>query len=237
MKKAIILLCIVFKVSLMSFASQKVYVIHGFGGFKLHMTPLVNALKKEGFETVNYSYHSFSEDIDSVGLKLYNRIKTEKADTVSFVTHSMGALVVRSLYKNIKPNEHFPKIFRIVMIAPPNQGTQVADIYSGWLSSFLFGPNVEKLKTGPDSFASRLPIPDCETGIIAGMKGKKPWYNPSLKEDNDGNVSLVYTRLGNEKDFFSLHSTHNIMILKPLVFKQVVTFLRTAVFDKTQPIR
>ena len=212
-------------------ASHKIYVIHGFGGFKLHMTPLVNAIKKEGFVTVNYSYHSFSEDIDSVALKLYTTIKSEKIDSVSFVTHSMGALVIRSLFKNLKENDNFPVIFRIVMIAPPNQGTQVADIYHGWLTTFLFGPNVAKLRTGSDSFAGQLPEPTCETGIIAGMKGRKPWYNPSLNDDNDGNVSLIYTHLQNEKDFVTVHSTHNFMLFQPGVFKLVVSFLKTGSFQ------
>ena len=232
MKQRIILLSILFTFSIMSFASHKVYVIHGFGGFRLQMSKINNSLLKEGYLTENYSYHSFSKDIDSVAKELYTKIKAEKIDTVSFVTHSMGALVVRSLYKNIVSKTEFPIIFRIVMVAPPNKGTEVANIYSCKLTRFFFGPNVDKLKTGDNCFAKSLPIPDCEVGIIAGMKGKKPWYNPSLKDDNDGNVSLNLTALGIEKDAVTIHSTHNLMTIQTKVCKLIVSFMKNGAFDK-----
>ena len=231
MKQRIVHLSILFTFSIMSFASHKVYVIHGFGGIKLQMSKINNSLLKEGYLTENYSYHSFTTDIDSVAKELYIKIKAEKFDSVSFVTHSMGALIVRSLYKNIVSKAEFPFIYRIVMLAPPNKGTEVANIYSCKLTRFFFGPNVEKLKTGDNCFAKSLPVPDCEVGIIAGMKGKKPWYNPSLKDDNDGNVSLNLTTLGNEKDAVAIHSTHNLMTFQTKVCKLIVSFINKGKFN------
>jgi len=215
---------------MMTFANHKVYVIHGFGGFTLQMEKINQGLIKEGFLTENYSYHSLSEELDSLGLDLFQKIKHENFDTVSFVTHSMGALVVRSMYQYLNTSAHFPKIFRIVMLAPPNKGTELADIYSGPVTKFLLGPNVEHMKTDPDSYTNKLPVPDCEIGIIAGIKGKKPWFNPFLKEDNDGNVSLSLTKLGNEKDSAIVHSTHGLMTQEKKVIKLIVSFLKTGSF-------
>lgn len=215
-----------------TFANHKVYVIHGFGGFALQMEKINQGLIKEGFLTENYSYPSFSEDLDSIGFDLFRKVKQENFDSVSFVTHSMGALVVRSMYQYLDSTVQFPTIFRIVMLAPPNKGTEVANIYSSPVTKFFLGPNVEYMKTDSDSYANKLPIPNCEIGIIAGIKGKKPWYNPLLKEDNDGNVSLSLTKLGNEKDSAIIHSSHGIMTQQKKVIKLIVSFLRNGFFDK-----
>ena len=220
----------------MTFANHKVYVIHGFGGFALQMEKINQGLIKEGFQTENYSYHSFSEDLDSLGLDLYRKVKFENFDTVSFVTHSMGALVVRSMYKHLNSVTHFPTIFRIVMLAPPNKGTEVADIYSGLVTKFLLGPNVEHMKTDSNSYANKLPVPDCEIGIIAGIKGKKPWFNPFLREDNDGNVSLSLTKLGNEKDAVIIKSRHGFMTQQKSVIKLIISFLKNGSFRNDKPI-
>ena len=106
-----------------------------------------------------------------------------------------------------------------------------ANIYSCKLTRFFFGPNVDKLKTGDNCFAKSLPIPDCEVCILAGMKGKKPWYNPSLKDDNDGNVSLNLTTLGIEKDAVEIHSTHNLMTIQTKVCKLIVSFINKGKFN------
>lgn len=211
-------------------ATHKVYVIHGFGGFALQMEKINQGLKKAGYLTENYSYHSFSKDLDSVGLDLYNKVKHDNFDTVSFVTHSMGALVVRSMYKNIVSTSHFPFIFRIVMLAPPNKGTEMADIFSNPTTEFLLGPNVKHMKTDSDSYANKLPIPTCEVGIIAGVKGRKPWFNPFLKEDNDGNVSLSLTTLGNEKDVVLIKASHGLMTQQEKVSKLINSFMKNGSF-------
>ena len=220
--------------SYLSMASHKVYVIHGFGGFALQMEKINKGLIQQGYITENYSYPSFSEDLDSVGLDLFRKVKQDNFDSVSFVTHSMGALVVRSMYRYLDSTNHFPVIFRIVMVAPPNKGTEMADIYSGSLTKFFLGPNVEHMKTDSTSYANKLPVPACEVGVIAGIKGKKPWFNPFLKEDNDGNISLSLTTLGNEKDIAIIKATHGLMTQKKRVIKLIITFMKTGSFMKQE---
>ncbi len=229
LKPVLLLFTLIFSCQ-MNFATHKVYVIHGFGGFALQMEKMNQGLKKAGYLTENYSYHSFSKDLDSVGQDLHKKVKQDNFDTVSFVTHSMGALVVRSMYKYIDSTSHFPFIFRIVMIAPPNKGTEMADIFSNPTTEFLLGPNVKHMKTDSDSFANKLPIPTCEVGIIAGKKGKKPWFNPFLKEDNDGNVSVSLTTLGNEKDIAIITATHGLMTQQKKVIKLMNSFMKNGSF-------
>jgi len=140
-------------------ATHKVYILHGYGGSLIQMDKIDKGLKHEGYDTDNYTYPSFTESIDSIGHDLYVKIKQENYDSVSFVTHSMGALVVRSMYKYMEPSIHFPYIFRFIMLAPPNKGTEMADFFTNSSFRSFLGPNVVLMRTDSNSYAIKLPIP------------------------------------------------------------------------------
>jgi hypothetical protein len=211
-------------------ATHKVYVLHGFGGTKLQMDKIFQGLRKVGYSTENYTYHSFKEDLDSLGMDLCRKVSQEHFDTVSFVTHSMGGLVVRSMYQYKDKMTTFPFVFRIVMLAPPNKGSQIAEIPFGPVAKKVLGPNLNHMKTYPDAYVHKLPVPTAEVGIIAGARGRKPWYNPLLKEDNDGTVGLSSVYLGAERDVVIIHATHTTMPLRPSVVKLVLRFMKMGSF-------
>ena len=217
-----------------AFATHKIYIIHGFGGYAHQMERINKSLKQSGYLTENYAYRSFSEDLDSVGLNLYRKIKNENYDSVSFVTHSMGALVVRSIYKYIDSTSKFPIVFRCVMLAPPNKGTYISNWFSGRFFKFFFGPNVENMRTDANSTANKLPLPNCEVGIIAGIRGKKPYCNPMIAEDNDGRITLKQASLGIEKEFAIVKSEHALMPLKAVVVEMTINFIQHGSFKNNQ---
>jgi len=218
--------------------SHKVYIIHGFGGFRFAMNKIENSIKNEKYQTVNYGYKSF-KDLDTIGKQLYLRIKESHIDTVSFVTHSMGALLVRSMLQYSANDKYFPKIFRIIMIAPPNKGTEIADFYSTFgLINYFFGPNVQYMKTDSDSYANRLPKPyDSEIGIIAGIRGKKHGYNLFMEGDNDGGIKPEKTKIGIEKDYITVIGQHNFLLRKKYVSKLVIEFLKYGSFVSKQTVK
>jgi len=228
--KPFLFFCFVFIYYQPSFATHKVYILHGYGGSLIQMDKINKGLKHEGYDTENYTYPGFKECIDSIGHDLFVKINHENYDSVSFVTHSMGALVVRSMYKYMDPSIHFPFIFRFIMLAPPNKGTEVADFFSNSsLRSFL-GPNVVLMRTDSNSYAFKLPLPTCEVGLIVGVKGKKPWFNPFMPDDNDGTVSMKSAILGNEKEIVTVKSMHILMPLKKKVISLVVRFMKSGTF-------
>lgn len=235
--KFILIVSLSFLIPILTFASHKVYVIHGFGGFALQMEKINQGLIKVGYLTENYSYPSFNEDLDSVGIDIFRKIRQENFDSVSFVTHSMGALVVRSMYQYLDSTEHFPFIFRIVMLAPPNKGTEIANSFCDPTLKLFLGPNVEHMISDSNSYANKLPIPDCEIGIIAGMIGNKLWYNPFLQEDNDGLVPYSSTLLGNEKGVVKVNSTHILMTQKNQVVSLINLFLKTGSFKNSVEVK
>lgn len=214
-------------------ATHKVYVIHGYGGFGLQMEKIHKSLEKAGYRSENFTYHSFSEDVDTVGKKLFETIISENVDTISFVTHSMGALVVRSMFKNFNETTKSPYIHRFVMIAPPNKGTPVADFYNTFgFIKMLGGPNIQNLTTDPQAGASRFPIPTCEVGLILGITGKKKGYNLLLDGDNDGYVLPDKAKLGIEKEIAYVKANHSALTQNKKVIKLTLSFLKNGSFEK-----
>jgi uncharacterized alpha/beta hydrolase family protein len=214
-------------------ANQKIYIIHGFGGSGMEMEKIHRTIDKEGYNSELYTYPSLTQDIDSVGLLLFKKIQADNFDTISFVTHSMGALVVRSLYEHLDSLTKFPFIHRIIMIAPPNNGSPVADYFSQFsFIKFIVGPNVNNLTTNPITGASKYPIPTCEVGIIAGSYGQKKGFNLFIKADNDGMVIPQQTKLGIEKDIVFIRSWHIGLLFNKMAIKQTIAFLKNGEFIK-----
>lgn len=208
MNKKISLIICVF-LSVVTHATNKVYLIHGFAGLGIELEKIHKAIEKEGFESEIYVYPSFVKSVDSVGIELFRKIQKENYDTISFVTHSMGALVVRSLYEHLDSLTSFPFIYRIIMIAPPNNGTPVADFFAQFsFIKFIVGPNVNNLTSNPVTGAGKYPIPTCEVGLIAGRSETKNGFNVFINGDNDGIVISEDTKLGIEKDIVFVKSGH-----------------------------
>jgi triacylglycerol lipase len=218
------------------FGSYKIFVIHGYGSSRVMMKKIDKSIRNENYITENYAYKSMTDDLDTIGKQLYVRIKTATFDTVSFVTHSMGALVVRSMLNYAKNDKDFPVIYRIVMIAPPNGGAEIADIYASYeILRELLGPNLEHMKTDSGSYANKLPIPyNSEIGIIAGIRGGKYGYNLLIKGDNDGLLTPKRTKLGVQKDFVLIKGEHNLLTQKKYVCKLVVEFLKFGLFKSKE---
>lgn len=159
-------------------ARHKVYLIHGFAGHGLELQRINNYLQKNGIDSEIFHYRSLTYDIETVSSMLHQLILKENPDSVSFVTHSMGALITRSVYNHLRDGEPFPFIHRMVMIDPPNRGSPVADFFvHSRLILSLAGPNIQNLTTDEKTGASRYPIPDCEVGIILGVARNRRGFN------------------------------------------------------------
>jgi uncharacterized alpha/beta hydrolase family protein len=207
-------------------ATHKIYLIHGFGGIGLELEKIRKSIDDKGFVNEIYTYQSLVNDVDSVGQNLFEKIRSENYDSISFVTHSMGALVVRSLYEHIDSLTVFPFIHRIVMIAPPNNGSPVADFFAQF--SFvkqIVGPNVNNLTTNPVTGAGKYPLPTCEVGLIAGSYAGKKGFNIFIKGDNDGVLIPENTKMGIEQDVAFVKSWHVGLLFNKKVIKLVMTFL------------
>lgn len=210
---------------------HKVYFVHGLLGFRREYSKLEKALEQGGFDTEFFTYNSRKEDIRTVAENLYRKVRSDNSGKVSFVAHSMGGLVVRALCEHANNDKSFPPIFRVVMIATPNQGAVFAKtLHSIGIVRFIMGVNLRHFFADEDSLARTLPVPDAEIGIIAGYSGKSWGYNPFIGSDNDLEVMPDETKLGSEKDFATVKSNHIAILRNNKTVNYVLNFLNTGKF-------
>lgn len=206
-----------------------VLLIHGLGRSKDSLARLERALQDAGYEAVAISYPSTRRSLVEHGDQLDQLLNgLEDVDTVSFVTHSLGGLLLRQALARDSAWRTRIALGRAVMLAPPNQGAAIADAMQGFSPYHLvFG------RAGRDvtsEVAAKLPSPPLPVGIIAGGLGDGDGHNPLLDGDDDGVVRVAETHLPDEADFLLVDSLHTFIMDAPEVIAAVQSFLRTGRF-------
>lgn len=212
-------------------ATECVITLHGMGRTSKSMNTLVKSLQKENFLVYNIDYPSRKKSIEDLaevvikdGLDFCVR---HQAKNIYFVTHSLGGLLVRYYFSKY-PTE---KATRVVMLGPPNKGSQVADNLQSWdIFRSINGPAGQQLSTAANSFCNQLPAANFELGIIAGTKTFNPILSLMLPNPDDGKVTLENTKVDGMKDFIALPVTHTFMMKNKKVIAQVIHFLQTGQF-------
>lgn len=209
---------------------ESVILLHGLARSSRCMDRLEKALQQAGYHTVNIDYPSTSATVEALSISVIANAlaQTESFDTVHFVTHSLGGMLLR--YYLTK--RHIPALGRVVMLAPPNQGSQLVD----WLKRFrlfhcLLGPAASQLGTAKDSLVHQLPSASCELGVIAGNQAVNLLCSPLLPKPNDGTVSVENTKLAGMRDHITLPATHPLIMRNKQVIQQVLVFLRSGHFS------
>jgi pimeloyl-ACP methyl ester carboxylesterase len=206
-----------------------VLVLHGLARGARSMTPLAARLTAAGFTVHNLAYPSTSEPFPQLVSRLQHEVdaRSEACSTVHFVTYSLGGLVVRDYLARTPP----PRLGRVVMIAPPNGGSEIVDAL-GRMRTFrrLLGPVAPELGTSAESLPNTLGPPRYPLGVIAGDRAINPFGWLLLPDPHDGTVSVASTRLDGMDDFLVVHRSHTFIMRAPEVAEQTITFLRTGRF-------
>jgi len=125
----------------------------------------------------------------------------------------MGGIIVRYFLANNK----LENLGRVVMLAPPNKGTKLADFVSKFsIANEILGPALKQLKTDKESLPNSLPSPKYEVGIIAGKYDyKAPTESTTLK---------------NMKSFLLVPRVHTHIMEADEVIRAIIRFLRKGKF-------
>lgn len=201
-----------------------VLLLHGMGRSTFIFRDMEAALHEAGYEAVAISYPSLTKDIAGHADQLEALLAgLEDTDRVSFVTHSLGALVVREVLNRGGPWRDKVDLGRIVMLAPPNQGSELAEALEplppyAWIG----GPSAVEIAEGPP-FA---PLPaDVEVAVISGGTADGRGFNPLLSGNNDGVVTVTETELSGARDRMTVSTIHTVIASAPETIAATLKFL------------
>ncbi len=208
---------------------EYVVILHGIARSSDNMRSMANFLAKNGYEIINLDYPSTKYEIQDLARYLKNKLqnKITKPKKVNFVTHSMGGLVVRAYLNKYRPDN----LGRIVMLAPPNKGSEIADILKdNQIYRKIYGPAGKQLTTNQQGLKEIFGKIDYELGIIAGDRSIDPISSAIIEGKDDGKVSIDSTKIEGMKDHIVLNATHTFIAQNKKVQKQVLHFLQNGYF-------
>ena len=216
-----------------AFAQDYLILLHGLGRTNKSMRALEERLVKENYEVLNLDYASRSGTIPFISDSLIApEIESFYSDTskkINFVTHSLGGIVVR-YYLN---RHSLPNLGRIVMLSPPNKGSEVVDFLTQFpLVPDIMGPAFLQLAADSNSFVNNLPAIQAEIGIITGKSSINFINSVLIPGPDDGKVSVESAVLEGMSDFYVVNRTHPFIMSAPEVLDQVVSFLQNGYFNK-----
>lgn len=212
---------------------EYVVLLHGLAINTLYMSRLEKALATNGYQTLNIDYPSRKFSISEISKMIFKQLESlsqQMKPKVHFVAFSMGCLVVRELLGKYS----IPNVGNIVLIGPPNQGSQVADFFeNNILYKSYFGPAGKELTT---HYAKNTPFPNLNHpfGIIAGSICLDPISYFLLPQGNDGKVTIDSTKLVGMKDHIVLPISHTLLVFSSTVIKQVIHFLKHRRFNHSK---
>lgn len=207
-----------------------VIVLHGLGRTEHSMSKIERRLQEGGYAVWNEGYPSRSASIETLAQEtiasaLQFCSKTPQRD-IHFVTHSLGGILVRTYLQE----NTIERLNKIVMLSPPNQGSEIVNAYrDNWLFRTFMGPAFFQL--GTDGIVQTLkPIPGT-IGIITGTESSDPWFSGTIPGPDDGKVSVASAKLDEMTAFLEMPEGHTFIMSDDTVISQVLFFLRQGVFQ------
>ena len=227
-------------------SGRAVVTLHGLIRSRDHMQGLSQFLAQEGkYHVVNVSYASTRRSLDDHALALSHVIAgLEGIEEIHFVCHSLGNLVVRRYLgeaSQAQPRWQVdPRINRMVMLGPPNNGAQLAVLFkNNELYGLVTGPSGKQLSRTWDDCQKTLATPGFPFAILAGGRGTDLGLNPLVDGDDDLIVAVEETRLPGAADFRLLNCRHSRLMDDPAARQYVHSFLEHGYFtaeSERQPI-
>jgi pimeloyl-ACP methyl ester carboxylesterase len=211
----------------MNTANEHVVLVHGLWLRRWYLLPLAWQLQRCGYTVHRFDYPSARASLSQDAERLNAFGAAIDGETVHWVGHSMGGLVIRALFT------YFPdqRPGRVVTLGTPHGGSAAARrVTSTVAGRVLMGPGASELV---DGLPQTWPAPERDFGVVAGSRslglGRLVLRHP--QGPGDGTVLVAETRLSGMTDHLVLPVCHSGMLLSPAVARAACTFLARGRFD------
>lgn len=214
-------------------ADECVVLLHGLARTADSMKKLEARLSQENYLVKNIDYPSREHRVNELAELAVGQgiaaCELEEATKIHFVTHSLGGILVRAYFRTHANDA----LGRVVMLGPPNQGSEVVDnLKEAPGFELLNGPAGMQLGTGPDGIPQSLGPVDFELGVIAGTQSMNLVLSTFLPNPDDGKVSVEATKVEGMQDFIALPATHPFLMKNQAVIEQTLHFLKHGMFKE-----
>jgi pimeloyl-ACP methyl ester carboxylesterase len=180
---------------------------------------------------IGFSYASTREPISKHSAALRELVENLPGQPrISMVGHSMGNIVFRHAIgewqRNGDPKQVLPRLNRVVMLGPPNQGSAFAAKLSR-LGVFEIITGNSGMQLGPswDTLRDGLGTPPCPFAIVAGDISKIAIQNPLLNGPSDGVVTLEEAALDGMTEIVAVPVIHSFLMSDASIVRGAVSFL------------
>lgn len=208
-----------------------VVLLHGLARSASSMSELEGKLLDNGFHPVNVDYPSRQYPIEELAERYVGPalMQCPQDEPVHFITHSMGGIIVRQYLSRHQING----LGRVVMLGPPNQGSEVVDTMGSWPGFSAFnGPAGLQLTTDANSLPNRLGVANFDVGIVAGNKSINLILSTMIPGADDGKVAVERTKLDSMRDFIVMPVSHPFLMTNDAVIEQAIRFLKSGSFSQ-----
>lgn len=199
--------------------AETIVLIHGMWMTGLVMSLLQYRLRRCGFNVVRFSYPTVRCSLKDNATLLQKFLLRLDAETVHFVAHSLGGLLLRQFfydYPGQRPG-------RVVTLGTPHRGSEAARrMERNFFGKALLGRSYENGLRGD------VPTWD-DSRSMAVIAGKLNFRFSSLvgrlPRPNDGAVTVAETFLPTAEEHIVLPVTHMGLLISPRVADAICRFL------------
>lgn len=214
---------------------EAVVILHGLVRTRSSMSGLLRRVGETNpdWSVMALSYASSQQTIAEHSRTLRKVVAAlDGVERVHFIAHSLGNLVVRRYLSDLKKDPAgLPKMGRIVMLGPPNQGSRLAELFKDdAIFRSVWGTGGAEIADWK-KLSKTLAVPQSQFAIIAG--GNKG--NPLIKGKDDWVVSVEETKLAGAHDFLVLPVFHSTMMDNVKVQQATMRFLRSGKLRENGP--